>query len=162
MKPKRKGIVLALFLIMLLGCSKEGEGPVGDSEYSGTGSFTFTGDYNESFNGSVSTQVTDQNGQELLPLSFINDQGEELFIGLRSSQIEARDYAMKEIDSEGYGVYQFPAGLYDTGAIGGKGTVTLTKLNGDEIKGTVDMRLARPLNTADTVIVKGSFQLKSQ
>lgn len=149
--------------MMIIACSKNDEGLATDAVYSGTGNFDFTGDYNDSFSGNVqNVKITVSNEFELLPLSFINNQGKELFIGLQSSKLEARVYTMKEIDSEGYAAYQFSTGLYDTGAIGGKGKVTIQKINGSEINGSVDMRLARPLNTADTVVVKGSFQLKAQ
>ncbi len=158
------GIVMMLLLLnVFLGCSKEDDGSIVDSIYSGSGSFNFTGDYNQTFSGDVeSTKISTSNGIESLPFSFIDNQGEELFIGLRSDKIEAKTYNMKEIDSEGYAAFQFSTGLYDTGAIGGKGTVKINKINNSQISGSVDMRLARPLNTADTVIVKGSFQLKSQ
>lgn len=163
MKTKINCFVLALFLVVLSGCQKDDGGPVTDSIYSGTGNFNFSGDYNESYSGSVqSTQVSSANGIELLPLSFIDGQGRELFIGLKSTRLESRAYDMKNIDSEGYAVFEFPTGLYDTGAIGGNGTVTITTINGATIKGSVNLRLARPLNTADTVIVMGSFQLKSK
>ncbi len=160
----RLALVFIFALITLtLSCSKTDEGPAVDSVYSGNGNFIFTGDYNENFSGTVSnTGIQQTNGIELLPLSFRNTQGKELFIGLKSSKLEARAYTMKEIDAEGYAGYQFANGLYDTGAIGGKGTVTITNINSKEIKGSVDMKLARPLNTADTVIVKGTFQLKAQ
>lgn len=158
-------MVIALFFIVVMSCSKEDEGggAITDSIYSGTGNFNFSGDFNESFLGNVqSTKISEMNGIELLPLNFRNSQGKELFIGLKSTKIEARAYNMKEIDAEGYSAIQFTTGLYDSGAIGGKGTVTITAINGNKINGSVDMRLARPLNTADTVIVKGSFQLKAQ
>lgn len=154
-------IIFALTILML-SCSKTDEGPVIDTSYSGNGNFTFSGDYNEPFNGTVSnTGIQQNNGIELLPLSFVNTLGQELFIGLKSGKLEARSYTMKEIDAEGYSGFQFPNGLYDTGAKGGKGTVTISNITSKEIKGSVDMRLARPLNTADTVIVKGTFLLKA-
>jgi hypothetical protein len=158
--------VMMLFVTIIAACSKNDEGHITDSVYSGTGNFNFSGDFNESFIGTVqSTQISGSNGVELLPLSFINSQGKELFIGLKSAKMEARAYNMKDFGSEGYAVYRFSTGLfesYDTGALGGEGIVTIDKINGSQINGSVDMRLARPLNTADTVIVTGSFQLKAQ
>lgn len=162
--PRILKVVLVIALSAFVSsCSKSGDDPVGDGVYSGSGNFTFTGDYNESFSGTISNaSIQRSNGIELLPLEFRNSQGQELFIGLKSTVLEVRTYTIKEFDDEGYAGMTFPNGLYDTGAIGGKGTVNLTSVNGREIKGTVDMRLARPLNTADTVIVKGNFALKSQ
>ena len=87
----------------------------------------------------------------------------ELFIGLRDSeQLSVGKYTLKDITSGGYAGILLEGEIYDSGAIGGKGTVTINTLNAKEIKAVVNMRLARPLNTADTVMVIGSFQLKSE
>ena len=163
---------LALTTVILLvsivsGCSKEDNGGVQatDATYSGTGNFNFSGDFTMTFTGSVENtkivQVAD--GPESLGMSFVNAQGQELFIGLRSAKIQARAYTMKELtSSEGYAGIVLSGEVYDSGATGGKGTVTITTVTNKNIKGAVDMRLARPLNTADTVMVVGSFDLKAQ
>ena len=146
-----------------LGCTTD-EGPSAlDSVYSGAGSFNFTGDYNFTFQGNVSNaRIEEINSRESLPLSFTDNQGRELFVGLRGNpNLSARTYNAEDLLSEGFVGITLEGEVYDSGSIGGIGTVTLTKLSGKEILGRVDLRLARPLNTADTVLVKGTFELEA-
>ena len=159
-------LMVLLFGSFSLGCSKDSgeDTAVTDSVYSGTGNFNFTGDFDMTFIGNITgAKITSGSNGESIPLSFVDSQGKIFFIGLRDDpKMEARTYTMKDIFTEGYASIELSGELYDSGAIGGKGTVTISVLNSSEIKGTVAMKLARPLNTADTVIVNGSFQLKGQ
>jgi hypothetical protein len=163
-KTGQKIAIFLLFIMIFTGCSKEDGGSILDSAYSGTGNFNFTGDFDMTFIGNVTgAEITSGSNGESIPLSFVDSQGKIFFIGLRDNpKIEARTYTMEDIFTEGYASIELSGELYDSGAIGGTGTVTISTLNSGQIKGTVDMKLARPLNTADTVIVKGSFQLKGQ
>ena len=157
----RSIIVIILLFSIFLSCSKD-IGPITDKTYSGTCSFTFSGDFNEVYNGSAeNTEIIKFEGGESLAINFIDSQERVFFIGIRGSKLKEQNYTMDDIGSEGYAGIQLSDNVYDTGAIGGNGTVNITALNSKVINGTVDMKLARPLNTADTVIVKGSFQLKS-
>ncbi|WP_430965025.1 hypothetical protein [Spongiimicrobium sp. 2-473A-2-J] len=160
-----RGILTVLLLsVLLINCSTDEVGSASESAFFGTGNFNFTGDFNMSFVGEVSNaRIAQISNGESLPLSFIDSQGKEFFIGLRDNpRIGARAYTMEDLTTEGYAGIELSGEVYDTGSIGGTGTVTLTTVNSSEISGSVDMKLARPLNTADTVVVKGSFQLRSQ
>lgn len=160
-----RGIGAVLLLsTLLINCSTDEVAPASESVFSGTGNFNFAGDFNMTFIGAVSNaRIAQISNGESLPLSFIDNQGQELFIGLRDNpRITTRPYTMEDLTTEGYAAIELSGEVYDTGSIGGTGTVTLTKVNAGEINGMVDMKLARPLNTADTVVVKGSFELRSQ
>ena len=166
-KTVQKLMITLALALLFLGCTKGNpieEEPVGDSVYSGSGNFDFSGDFDMTFVGNVTdTKITKITNGESLPLTFKDAQGKELFIGLRDSeQLSVGKYTLKEITSGGYAGILLEGEIYDSGAIGGKGTVTINTLNAKEIKAVVNMRLARPLNTADTVMVIGSFQLKSE
>ncbi len=154
-------IIIAGFMI-LTACSTD-EPSASDSVYSGSGSFNFTGDYNMVFQGNVSqTRIEELSSAQSLPLSFIDNQGREFFIGLRGNpDLGARTYKTEDLLSEAFAGITLDQEIYDSGAKGGTGTVTLSRLNGKEIIGRVELRLARALNTADTVLVKGNFDLRA-
>lgn len=157
-------VLVGLVIGLLSNCSKDNTSDEGGyaTAYSGTGNFNFTGDFNLTYSGQADNiKITSVEGLESLPITFIDNLGKEIFIGLRSTTLEIRTYTMKELNSEGYAATILEGELYDSGALGGMGTVSLNILNRNKIKGTVDMRLARPLNTADTVIVKGTFELNA-
>jgi hypothetical protein len=160
----KRFITIFLFSIAITSCSKDDNANDGLAfSYSGNGNFNFTGDFNMSYSGSAdNVQIAQTNGQESIPISFFDSQGKEFFIGLRGMPLETRAYTMKTLGDEGYSAIVLEGNIYDSGAIGGKGTVTISTLNKNKIKGSVDMRLARPLNTADTVIVKGTFELNGK
>lgn len=164
----RKFMVTTILIMVLVGCSKsdDGEDIVSDSVYSGTGSFAFTGDFNESFNGNVDrTKIGEQNGVQMLPMSFVDSQGRGLLVSVSAPKIIPRKYTLKDFDTStneaGFASIVLNGERYGSDAIGGKGTVTITTVSSKKISGSVAMRLARPLNTADTVLVVGSFELKS-
>lgn len=160
--PIRIILMVVWFSSFMLNCSKD-DVPASESVYSGTGNFNFTGDFNMTFIGNVENAKIEKitNG-ESLPLSFKDNQGKEFFIGIRDNpKIQARSYTMEDLTTEGYAGIELSGEIYDSGSIGGTGTVTITTLNSSKIAGSVDMNLARPLNTADTVVVKGSFELKA-
>jgi len=163
-----KLMITTILIIVLLGCSKDDNsgGPVADSIYSGTGNFTFTGDFNESFIGNVeNTKIGEQNGVQMLPMSFVDSQGRGLMVSVTAPKIISQTYNLQSFDAAtneaGFASIVLSGERYGSDAIGGKGSVTISAVSNKKISGSVAMRLARPLNTADTVVVVGSFELKS-
>lgn len=163
-----KFMAVILFTLVIVGCSKDdnGDAPAGDSVYSGTGNFDFSGDFNESFKGIVDkTKIGEQNGVQNLPMSFLDNQGRGLLVSISAPKIQPRTYDLKDFDTAtneaGFASIVLSGERYGSDAVGGKGTVTIINVSHKNINGSVSMRLARPLNTADTVMVVGSFELKS-
>lgn len=169
LKSMQKIIAIALLAMVIICCSKEGEPneiPAGDSEYSGIGNFAFTGDFNQNFQGNIKkTKVGEQNGVQNLPMSFVDNTGKELFMSISGPKIEPRTYELQDFDTAtneaGFASIMLSGERYGSDAIGGKGTITIIAASKKKINGSVNMRLARPLNTADTVKVVGSFELKA-
>lgn len=168
-KSMQKILITALYVFVIVSCGK-GDDPnetsAGDSVYSGFGNFAFTGDFVESFKADVKkAKVGEQNGVQNLPMSFIDSQGRELFMSISGPNIEPRTYELQDFDTAsneaGFASIVLSGERYGSDAIGGKGTVTILTANNKNINGSVNMRLARPLNTADTVMVVGSFELKA-
>lgn len=152
--------VISFCLAFTLSCGNDdglGFNP-GNVSYSGTGSFSFTGDTTMNFMGTVDNAgIIINNGNQLLPFNLKNGDL-TLLVGVNGDpEIKARSYAISGSGGEGWVTISLLDEFYDAKS----GVITITTLNSNQIKGSIDVALRALFSFNDNLFIKGDFELNA-
>ena len=139
------------------GCSSESNGPqTGPITYAGSGAFNFTGDTTFTFQGSV-----DNVGivGDFLPIFLKNSDDLTLQIGINGDpEVQPGTYVTGVTPVQAFTSITLFDELYEATS----GIVTITSLNENEIKGSVNTTISAFFVTSDDIFVEGTFELTAQ
>lgn len=150
--------VLAMaILLATASCSSDPNDPQsGPFTYAGTGTFNFTGDTTFSFQGSV-----DNVGivGDFLPVFLKNSDNLTLQIGINGDpEVQVGTYVTGVKPVQAFTSITLFDELYEATS----GTVTITSLTENEIKGSVDTTISAFFGSSTDIFLEGTFDLTAQ
>lgn len=109
-----------------------------------------------SFMGTVTNAgIVINNGNQLLPFN-LKSGDLTLLVGVNGDpEIKARSYTISGSGGEGWVTISLLDELYDAKS----GTITITTLNSNQIKGSIDVALRALFSFNDDLFIKGDFEL---
>ena len=150
-------LVRMVVLLITVSCSSDSNDPqLGPITYAGTGTFNLTGDTTFTFQGSV-----DNVGivGKFLPVFLKNSDDLTLKIGINGDpEVKAGTYVTGVKPVQAFTSITLFDELYEATS----GTVTLTSINENEIKGAVDTTISAFYVSSDDIFIKGTFELTAK
>ena len=150
-------LVGVVILLTTASCSSDSNDPqIGSITYAGTGTFNFTGDTTFTFQGSV-----DNVGivGEFLPIFLKNPDDLTLRIGINGDpEVKAGTYVTGVKPVQAFTSITLFDELYEATS----GTVIITSINENEIKGSVDTTISAFFVSSNDIFIQGTFELTAQ